>query len=131
MQDQVAYHALFNLRFVDETDRILARHGDDVDTHFPDPADLEELGADLVVLHAAINGGMAPAVLGRAINDGVDISLLSQALALGLEPDAVADLLDSYAADDLNGHLAKYVEAGQEAALYPDPVDRVLARLDS
>lgn len=124
----IAYHALDRLRFVDETDRVLALHGDSVDTIFPDPAELEEKGADLAVLYAAVLGGMGVEGLGLALDSGVDVSVLSQALALGLEPAAVPDLVFSYAGEDLTGHLANFVEAKEEALAHTDPVDSVLAR---
>lgn len=107
----IAYHALDRLRFVDETDRVLALHGDSVDTLFPDPAELEEKGADLAVLYAAVLGGMGVEGLGLALDSGVDVSVLSQALALGLEPAAVPDLVFSYPGDDLSGYLSLFVEA--------------------
>lgn len=122
-----AYHALDRLRFVDNTDRVLATHGDDVDTLFADPAELEEKGADLEVLYAAVLGGMGVEGLSLALDSGVDVSVLSQALSLGLEPGAVPELVFNYGGEDLNGHLSNFVEAKVEALSEPDPVSRVLA----
>ncbi len=123
-----AYHALDDLRYLDQTDRVLARHGDDVDVLYPDPAQLADQGADLTVLYAAMQSGMSPAAFGAALAVGVDASMLSRALSLGLEAGAVQGLVLTYGAE-LGGHIANYVESKEETAAYPDPVDRVLARL--
>jgi len=123
-----AYHALDDLRYLDQVDRVLARHGDDVDVLYPDPAELADQGADLTVLYAAMQSGMSPAAFGSALAAGVDLSMLSRALSLGLEPGAVEDLVMTYGAE-LGGHIANYVESKEDEAAYPDPVDRVMARL--
>lgn len=123
-----AYHALDDLRYLDQVDRVLARHGDDVDVLYPDPAQLADQGADLTVLYAAMQSGMSPAAFGSALAVGVDVSVLSRALSFGLEPGAVDELVLTYGAE-LGGHLANYVESKEEAEAYPDPVDRVMARL--
>lgn len=123
-----AYHALDDLRYLDETDRVLARHGDDVDVLFPDPAELVDQGADLTVLYAAMQSGMSPAAFGSVLAVGVDVSVLSRALSFGLDAGAIKELVLTYGSE-LPGLIANYVESKEEAAAYPDPVDRVLARL--
>ncbi len=123
----LAYHALQALRFRDDTDNVLARHGEAVDVLFPDPSDLEDQGADLEVLHQALVGGMSAFELGDAIASGVDVAVLTRALELGLAPDAVGELLSTYGGD-LDGHLQNYVEAKEDARYRPDIASRALAR---
>ncbi len=73
----LAYHALEKMRFRDDCDIVLARHGDVVDELFPCPADLEAQGADLEVLHGALVSGMTPSELGDAIASGGSSNELS------------------------------------------------------
>jgi len=123
----LAYYALEKMRFRDDHDSVLARHGEDVDVLFPCPASLEAQGADLDVLHNALSSGMTASELGDAIASGVDVAVLTRALELGLAPEAVGELLSTYGGD-LNGHLENYVEAQEDARYRPDQSMRALAR---
>ncbi len=127
---EAACHALEAARYLSETDRVLARHGEVVATLFPDPVELEERGASLPVLYQAMQNGLNPDVLGRLLAAGVEPGVLSDALAGGLEPSALEHLVEQYA-EELAGHLANFVEAQKEASFDSgqDRVDRVLSRL--
>lgn len=117
------------MRFDDRTSAILARH-ENIPGRYPDSTELEEAGADLVVLNNASVNGLDMDAFGRAVAAGLDVSVLTAAIDAGLDPEDATRLLVDYEAEELSGMLANFVEAEAETALYPDPADRALMRLE-
>jgi len=109
---------------------VLARHGDEADGRYPGSAELEAAGADLIVLNNASANGLDMDLFGHAAFTGLDVKAFTDALDAGLDPACATDLLGRYDAGELSGMLANFVEAEAEADAYPDPMDRVLVRLE-
>lgn len=116
-QSAVVHYELDKLRYIDLADRVLARY-EVVDTLFPSADELEERGADAaVILKALTEGGLDAVDFGEILEDGLDVALFSRAVAGGFDPACLADLADEYGVADLNGQLANFVEAAENADL--------------
>ncbi len=122
---------LDTMRFVDNTTRVLARIGDEVDALYPDSDELEACGVDIVALAKVLGRKVSAKRLGRWVAAGVDINLAVSALNHGLNSNAVQALVrTSSDADEVNGVLANYVEAKEDEALYASVEDRIFAALN-
>lgn len=137
------------------SDRVMARY-EDLAGRFPSCEDLEAKGGDLVALANGFQGGLTAAAFRQAIDKGVNLDTLSQAIndglcckafakavAAGLNVEMFdqavfnglivsdfAEMVDTMDIRELNGALANFVEATEEALDYPDPVLRAFSMLD-
>ena len=109
---------------------VLARYDEGTGALYPEAAELAALGCDLFALNHAAENGLDMAAFGRACEEGLDVEVFTRALNRGLEADAATDLLGTYEASVLNGHLENYIEAVDENEQCPDPAERALMRLD-
>lgn len=129
-----AASALDERRFGDDaqgfTESVLARYGEGTGALYPEAAELAAAGADLFALNSAAESGLDMAAFGKACEAGLDVAVFTRALNSGLSADAATELLGTYEASELNGHLENYIEAVDENEQCPDPAERALMRLD-
>jgi hypothetical protein len=105
-----------NHRYVDDTDRVLARY-EDVPALFPSCEELQHMGVNVIALADALEGGLNAQAFGLVLSNGLDIEGLNQALTAGID------------IPTFNEGLAHLVEIAHEDALFGDDfVSRVLAR---
>ena len=122
---------LDSMRFVDNTSRVLAQIGDEVDALYPDSDRLEASGVDIIALAKVVGGKVSAKRLGRWFEAGLDINLSVSALGHGLNSNAIQALVRTLAdVGEVNGVLANYVEAKDEELRYASVEDRIFAVLN-
>ena len=124
---------LDSLRFVSDTDRILARIGDeeDVEAFYGDSDELEATGIDLVALARLMPRKLSAKRLGNWHNLGLDINAAVMAINHGLTATSISRLIVWLGnIDEVNGAIANFVDAKEDEAKFATVEDRILARLD-
>jgi|AGTN01.2.fsa_nt_gi hypothetical protein len=114
----------------DLVESILARYGEDEGALYPEASELAARGADLFALNNAAVNGLDMVAFGEACEEGLDVAVFTRALNRGLEADAATELLVSYEASTLNGHLENFCEAVEEHDECPDAAERAFKRID-
>jgi hypothetical protein len=128
----VAATQLDERRFGDNgfVESILARYGEDTGALYPEASELAARGADLFALNNAAVNGLDMVAFGKACEEGLDVAVFTRALNRGLEADVATELLGSYSASTLNGHLENFCEAVEEHDECPDAAERAFKRID-
>ncbi len=123
---------LDSLRFASDTDRILARIGDegDVEAFYGDSDGFEAAGIDVVALAGLMPRRLSAKRLGVWLNLGLDINVAVKAINHGLTATAISKLVVSFGnIDEVNGAIANFVDAKEDDAKFATVEDKILARL--
>lgn len=114
MEEMAAAAELDHGRFIDGTDEVLHRVGDDVDTLYPASEELEAAGVDIVAL-------------AQAAREGLDMRQFGLAIENELELDSFSSMLATDGVAGVNTNLALFNEHKAHCAEHPTVTDRVLA----
>jgi hypothetical protein len=132
---------LDGIRFRSHADAVLARY-EDVDAILPSDEELEKRGADIVVLAEALEAGLRPGALRKAVRRGYNLGALCKALSNGMDVVAFgnavelirvkhfAGMVERLDTETLNAGLEHLVEHRAEVRLFPTPMARTMNRLD-